>query len=96
MPYHDTVKVWISSGYWADIDVKIAPVVAYLQTLDGVETCFSCQDSRADSHCLVAPPGPYVTMRFHNPESRARVIREFLNHEDHGDWIAIFPDLSQW
>lgn len=94
MPYHKTVKVWIRSGYMADIDEDIAPVVAYLQTIDGVETRFSCQDSRADSLCLFnnTGGGPYITLTC-TPAAKSRIINEFPDYEDNGEWLCISPKI---
>jgi hypothetical protein len=67
---HTTTAIQV----WADVDVGIADLVLYLNTIPGVRTDASCQGSIGDGGA--APYGPYV-MAHWDPECFARLATEF-------------------
>jgi hypothetical protein len=59
---------------WVDVDIKIADMVKYLNTISGVRTYASCQGTRGEGGAL--PYEPYVLA--HWPEAwSARLKTEF-------------------
>lgn len=59
---------------WVDVDVGIADLVLYLNSIPSVRTMASCQGSLGEGGA--DPYGPYVMARW-SPESFARLSAEF-------------------
>lgn len=67
---HATVPIQV----WVDVDVGIANVVRYLNSIPGVRTMASCQGSIDDMGA--EPYGPYVMARW-APEALRQLSEEF-------------------
>src|SRR5690348_10715112 len=59
---------------WVDVDVGIADLVLYLNSIPGVRTMASCQGTLDDGGA--EPYGPYVMARW-EPECFSRLSTEF-------------------
>lgn len=84
---HETVPVRI----WADVDIGIAGMVRYLNTIPGVRTHASCQGTLGEGG-----PAPYraqVMVTWDTAETFARLAAEFDTSEvsESGHWCQLHP-----
>ena len=70
-PIHQTVPVQV----WADVDVGIADLVKYLNTIPGVRTHASCQGTIGEGG--PEPYGPQVMVSWDRESSRVKLESEF-------------------
>lgn len=68
---HKTVPVLV----WADVDVNIANMVSYLNTIPGVRTHASCQGTIGEGG--PSPYPPEVTVSWKDPSIFDRLKKEF-------------------
>lgn len=82
---HATVPIQI----WVDVDLGIAEMVEYLNSIPGVRTLASCQGTIGEGG-----PNPYraQVMCTWTPEALVRLMNEFdVDLEGHGAWGYIHP-----
>lgn len=71
MPDHKTIPVQV----WADIDIGIASMVTYLNTIPGVRTMASCQGTIGEGG--PHPYRPQVMVTWDTDETLKRLLDEF-------------------
>jgi hypothetical protein len=82
---------------WADIDVGIADLVAYLNTIPGVRTFASCQGTIGEGGAN--PYGPYVMVSWPDGATLDRLQREFdvtfdVGGDASGQWGTVHPKVA--
>ena len=74
---------------YADVDLGIADMVEYLNTIPGVRTLASCQGTIGE--CGPHPYRPQVLCSW-TPEALVRLLAEFdVEPEKSGDWGYLHP-----
>lgn len=86
-PVHETMPVQV----WADIDVGIATVVEYLNTIPGVRTHASCQGTIGEGGA--APYRPQVLVTWSDDATFERLASEFdmSDISESGHWCYVHP-----
>jgi hypothetical protein len=85
---HETRPVQV----WADVDLGIADVVAYLNTIPGVRTCASCQGTIGEGG-----PDPYraqVLVTWNTQGALDQLKAEFditIPEDCDGNWFYVHP-----
>lgn len=89
-PVHETTTVLV----WADVDVGIATVVEYLNTIPGVRTHASCQGTIGEGGA--APYRPQVLVTWPDAATFERLASEFdmSDVSESGHWCYVHPRES--
>lgn len=82
---HETVPVQV----WADVDVGIAEMVKYLNTIPGVRTHASCQGTIGEGG--PKPYRPQVCVSWDTEETFARLNAEFDTSDLADHWCYLHP-----
>jgi hypothetical protein len=85
---HKTIAVLV----WVDVDLGIADLVGYLNTIAGVRTLASCQGTIGEGG-----PHPYraqIMVSWATPQALDRLKSEFditIPEESNGTWFYVHP-----